>query len=285
MAANRALLVGISDYGNPRGNHPGRLWKDIHGANDVALLMPTLTAQGFECDTLTNRRATKKAILAALDAMARKARKGDVVYLHFSMHGQLVDEAISVANKQKAATVKEVDGWDEALVPFDAKMVYGEYKGENHLIDDEFRAKVDAIRDKVGADGMVYVALDACHSGSSVRGEDNVRGTFRGFTNTDKSAPKTKGKQRLIIKTDEGQSPVVYLEACESGQTNKEISQNGSYYGSLSWYINDVLSTSELSRDQSWIDAVKLRLDKFRPESQTMVIEKSAPNPRNGGNR
>ncbi|MCC8038919.1 MAG: caspase family protein [Bacteroidales bacterium] len=274
MAANRALLVGISDYGNPRGNHPDRLWKDIHGANDVALLMPTLQAQGFECDTLTNRRATKKAILAALDAMAKKTGKGDLVYLHFSMHGQLVDEAISIANKQKDPIIKEFDGWDEALIPFDAKKVYkaGEYQGENHLIDDELRGKVEAIRWKVGTDGFVYVVLDACHAGSSAKGDEPVRGSIWPLTASNQ--PKTDNAEKPLLKpyTHPGQAPVLYIEACKSRQANKEIKQGETYYGSLSWYINDVLRIQKLSRQPSWVKDVKRRMDKFR-EDQTMTTE------------
>ena len=49
-ATNRALLVGISDYGNPRGNYPDRLWRNINGAKDIEILKPTLEKRNFKVD-------------------------------------------------------------------------------------------------------------------------------------------------------------------------------------------------------------------------------------------
>ena len=115
-ATNRALLVGISDYGNPRGNYPDRLWRNINGAKDIEILKPTLEKRNFKVATLTDGDATKAAIVSALKKLAKDSKAGDVVYLHFSMHGQLVEEGTKWNPKKD-----EKDGWDEALVPVDAK--------------------------------------------------------------------------------------------------------------------------------------------------------------------
>ena len=46
-----ALLIGISDY--PQYKISDASWSRIHGANDVRLLSPILSKQGFKVETLT----------------------------------------------------------------------------------------------------------------------------------------------------------------------------------------------------------------------------------------
>ena len=43
----RALLIGISDYGANVANTCDGQWENIHGANDVELLAPTLQKKRF----------------------------------------------------------------------------------------------------------------------------------------------------------------------------------------------------------------------------------------------
>ena len=55
-----------------------------------------------------------------------QCKVGDIVYLHFSTHGQPFEDLSG----------DEDDGWDESIVPVDAPIEYskGKYEGENHLI-------------------------------------------------------------------------------------------------------------------------------------------------------
>ena len=80
----RALLVGISNYGQSGANS----WNDIHGANDVELISKTLKKQDFKIITITNKNATARRIRKELKSLSNSCRKGDVVYIHFSCHGQ-----------------------------------------------------------------------------------------------------------------------------------------------------------------------------------------------------
>ena len=105
----RALLVGISDY-NQAVQVP---WNNIHGANDVALLLPTLKKQGFRTITLRNESATAQNIRKNLKSLAETCHQGDTVFLHFSCHGQPFEDMDG----------DEADGWDESLVPYDAEKV------------------------------------------------------------------------------------------------------------------------------------------------------------------
>lgn len=69
-----ALLIGISDYGNAR-EYQGK-WSDINGANDVALLSPLLTKQGYKVRTIADAHATYANIISALKKVVKESRKG-----------------------------------------------------------------------------------------------------------------------------------------------------------------------------------------------------------------
>ena len=122
------------------------------------MLSPLFEQQGYTVTTLTDERATYSNITSALKKVAKEAKKGDIVYLHFSMHGQPYEDING----------DEADGWDEALIPVDAQMYYnkGEYEGKKHLIDDELETYISKIRSKIGISGELFVVLDACHSGT-----------------------------------------------------------------------------------------------------------------------
>ena len=77
-----ALVIGIGDYPEESG------WCKIHGDNDISIVTEMLEENGFEqVQILSNKAATKKGIMDALDNLAEKATRGDVIYIHFSGHG------------------------------------------------------------------------------------------------------------------------------------------------------------------------------------------------------
>lgn len=267
-----ALLIGISDY--PQYKDSDASWSRIHGANDVQLLSPILSKQGFKVSVLTNKSATHSSIEKSLKKLSQSTQPGDIVYIQLSGHGQAVEDE----------NEDEVDGWDEAFIPYDAKRCYKEnvYHGENHLLDDELNNHLNTIRKKVGEKGIVYVVIDACHAGSSYRGdeiEDSVyiRGTDIGFSKSGKPyAPKIDKRGNIRISTENGMAPIVMLEACRSYEVNTEIKQNGQYYGPMSYYISRQLLTTPLAFDTKWIEEVRKGMDKdTRLVRQNMVTESS----------
>lgn len=270
MAQNkRALLVGISDYQcvNKYGG-----WNNIHGKNDVDLLYSTLHNSGVSVSCLSDREATKTGITTAMNNLISQCRTGDIVYLHFSAHGQPFEDISG----------DEDDGWDESIVPVDAPIEYtkGRYEGENHLIDDELNEYCTKIRKAIGTDGMLYVVIDACHAGKASMGteEDVIRGTKAGFSRSGKYyRPQTIEKGNYYnIPSSPSLGKVVYIEACRSYQVNKEIVEGDIYYGALSFYINQVLSNQNLTQDSKWIDLVKEQMNNDpRLTNQNMVIEYS----------
>lgn len=299
----RALLVGISSYDVQKTN-----WTPIHGANDVALLNKALV--GFKIKTLVNSDATYSNIIKELKALTNQTKAGDVVYLHFSGHGQPYEDIDG----------DEDDGWDEAFIPYDAHMSYkrGVYEGKNHLTDDILHNYLEELRKKAGTSGIVYVSIDACHSGESYRGddfedeegifiedsyieslntipeeideEDYERGSSCGFTMNNKiyAVSRSSAKIHGRIQQTPGLSKIIMLEACLSTQKSKELklSVKGSdgkksnfYCGPLTYSIYKVLTQSneKLTTQSKWIASVRSTFNKVLQSDnlQQLVIETS----------
>ena len=272
-ARKRALLIGISDY--PRHRSAELSWNRIHGANDVDLIKPALSKQGFAIATLTNSKATAANIRSSFKKLTDECRAGDMVYIHFSGHGQAYEDLSG----------DEADGWDEAIVPYDAMLQYkeGVYDGSNHILDDELDIYVSSIRKKVGRQGFVYLVLDACHMGGASRGDEveeddlYVRGTDQGFTpNGKKYIPKIDRRGNFEVQSQAGMGGVCILEACRAYQTNTEIKQGGRFYGPLTYYITLTLQKVDLSSSTGWIETVRSLMGKDRRLiKQNMVSEKN----------
>ena len=268
----RALLVGVSDYGNAMED-PNK-WANISDANDVLLLSPLFSEQGYTVTSLVDSQATHVNITNALMELAKESKKGDLVYIHFSMHGQPFEDLNG----------DEEDGWDEALIPVDAEMLYAEgvYEGKNHLLDDELEVYFNDIRSKLGSEGQLIVILDACHSGTASRGDDDhIRGTREGFTRSGKDYTPDRTQETndyFTVALTNGQSPVTFIEACRSYQVNREVRdvETNTWYGSLSYYIAKSMKDNKTVGSDEWIEAIKTGMaNNRRLRKQNVVIEKS----------
>ncbi len=187
---HRALVFGLGEQQDP-------MWGKIHGDNDVYYVVQMLQSMGYtDICTLKNKQATKAAMVQAFHDLTKRCRIGDVVYIHYSGHGQLItdlngDESYKWTNSHA--------NWDESWIPYDAYMVYGPNdKGERHLSDDEIASFLHKIRKKIGKKGELVVVIDACHSGDSTCGENDecIRGVDLKFNipkhvnHTDRERPQ-----------------------------------------------------------------------------------------------
>ncbi len=239
----RALLVGIGEYPSETG------WSAIHGDNDVPLISDVLIKRGFapeNIDKLTNNQATKKKIMESLKKLKTRANPNDIIYIHFSTHGQQVTDIDG----------DEEDGFDEAIIPFDASKAFnkGSYEGENHLVDDELNSVLSEIRAKIGKSGTLLVVVDACHSGDSTRGETDVNDSIviRGTNEVFNIGAKRDFKVKSVVKKIDW----VEISATQSYQNNYEFKINGMYYGSLSYAIK--LTLPELTYGSDFTTLFKL---------------------------
>lgn len=267
----RAFMVGISNY----HTNGYKIWNNIHGVEDVALLKPELEKKGFKVQTLINEQATYQGILNTLNSFIATSKKGDIVYLHFSCHGQPVEDGLNGLAKD------EKDGWDEAIVPIDAGKEYNStYKGEKHLTDDELNDYINRLRKKIGSKGMLYVAMDACHAGTmSRKGIETVRGTNEGLAKTGaKYNPPKETIRHYPVAKSVDMSPTLFIEACQSRERNTEIRIKGKEYGALSYNIWQALQ-GMASFDNTTKDQFKAKVDSSTkvkgrwPRTQTLVTE------------
>lgn len=230
----KALLVGVGDY-------PGNQWNDLSSANDLKYLTEALVLQNFtDITTLVDANATKDGILTALRKLKNNAEQNDIIMFHFSGHGQQIQD-----NENK----DETDGYDEALVPHDAKeaLFSIDYSGDKHLRDDEIQPILDSIRKKIGNNGSLIVVLDACHSGTATRTGKTIavtRGEPVPFKiDHDYKAPNIYVAGDGFADAGATASNMIVLSASGPNQVNYETKDvNGNNVGSLSYALARALS-------------------------------------------
>lgn len=207
----RALVVGL-------GQQQDKAWNKINGDKDVPIVQGMLKSAGFKSvTTLVNQQATKAGFIGAFKRMAASCKQGDVVYIHYSGHGQQMTDVHN----------DETDGLDECWIPYDAyRKACKTYHGEKHLTDDEMNVYLNAIRDKIGAKGKLLVVIDACHSGDGTRGDEDevVRGIEEVFEAVKSLIIGDNDKEKVI---NQKAKPLaerwITLSACKSDQVNIEM--------------------------------------------------------------
>lgn len=244
-----ALVIGIGKY--PAGSG----WRRINGDRDADSVANMLYASGFEdVKCLKNESATKANIVRAFELLTKRCRKGDIVYVHFSGHGQQV----------KDMNGDEKDGLDESWIPYDACVsLCPKDSGEKHLIDDEVGILLDRIYSMVGEKGKILVVADACHSGSSTRldGEtDVVRGTSEVFQSKHKS-PTIEVKENWIL-----------ISACEDNQSNVELKEPS--MGKLTYAITWLMKQGCKDDNKTLKRRIQQFFDKHRSSvgEQTLMV-------------
>ena len=254
----RALVIGIGAY--PEGSG----WAKINGDKDIPVVQDFLVANGFvkqNIVTLANQQATCAAITREVENLIAKSQKGDVVYIHFSGHGQQVTDVHG----------DEEDGFDEAWIPFDAQFAYskGKYEGQNHILDDQLNGWLRQIRAKIGKEGKLTVVADACHSGGGSRAEEDddesivVRGTADAFV-LPQGAKAFSGSESAI--------DWIFISACKPYQCNYEYKGNGSLTYALSLQKGN-LSTASCKQVQR---SIRSTISEIIPFTQTPAVEVGA---------
>ncbi|MDR9782995.1 trypsin-like serine protease [Rhizobium redzepovicii] len=147
---DRVLLIGIDDYEMREAKLTG-------SASDVKamqlFLVKTLAYRPEQIHTLTNRKATREAILAEIDDwLVRQSTPGSRVFLYFSGQG----------SEEMAAE----ETTSPTLVAADAKLVReaGKVTVTNQIRETEIAARLNSLKDR-----RVTLLIDACHVGPGSR--------------------------------------------------------------------------------------------------------------------
>lgn len=227
--ARNALCIGINNY---PGTHMD-LQGCVNDANDWAA---ALGERGFKVAKLLDDQATKAAMVAAMNDLIGKGRKGDCLVITFSGHGTY----------QPDEDGDEVDGLDEALCPYDLQL-----RGEA-LIDDEIREIFGARKAGV----RLVLISDSCHSGTVTRAaraekDADTRPRFMPMGNwlPDKLLPKNRaGKPAATMIAPAGTSPLLgaysnklgdlLLSGCKEGPNNYSYDARigGRFNGAFTYY-------------------------------------------------
>jgi hypothetical protein len=231
--AKRAVLIGVNRYRMPGS--------DLRGCiNDIKNMQATLTQRyGFKKSdivTLLDFAASKKAIQAAIRALVRGGRRGDVLLVHFSGHGSNVPDDDDHRD--------EADDRDEILCPADLDW-------KDPLRDDWLRSTIDGLKARVN----LTVITDCCHSGTITRAvqppdapviarylpspwelaeaESGRRPRGRVQSGQRRSAPAAR-KARDIVPAD---LPEVLITGCRDTQTSADAMIAGTYNGALTYHL------------------------------------------------
>ena len=254
----RALVIGI-------GKQEDSAWNKINGDKDVRYVMEILEDADYQqIFTLVDEEATKEGIVSAFQNLAQSCQKGDIVYVHFSGHGQQMRDKGN----------DEQDALDESWIPYDAYRKPCEQDwGEKHLTDDEVNMLLTKIRNKIGDEGKMLVVIDACHSGDATRGmSETVRGvedvfetvkSWLGFSSSEQNTNIHSNAERWIT-----------LSACESDQVNIEMKSPA--VGKLTYAIYSKLKNREFGDNEEFFKRLRMFVNMntgSRPQRPTMTGE------------
>lgn len=232
----RALVIGLGEYEDSA-------WNKINGDKDVPYVLEILNVANYQqIVTLVNEEATKDSIVAAFRNLEQSCQLNDIVYVHFSGHGQQMRD---IGND-------ESDALDECWIPYDAyRKPSDTYRGEKHLVDDEVNMLLNNIRDKIGENGKMLVVVDACHSGDATRGQDE---TARGVEDIFEAI-----KSYFNISSDSDDAKAerwITLSACESHQVNIEMKEPE--VGKLTYALYSKITDNELSDNESFFKKIRM---------------------------
>ncbi len=283
--AKRAICVGINKF----ANYPQfALNGCVNDAADMAALCKqVLGFKASEVTVLTDAKATKAAIMAALGSAVKDAKAGNISSLLFawSSHGtQMTD-----------TSGDEPDGKDEAFVPYDIAEKAGDWDPAHIISDDEFHD----LFSQLPANVLLEVYLDTCHSGSGLRGAEfglhaprarfvappSRQGVGRqaavsGFTLATRApAKKTSAEAKKALAAAAATDGLHHIlwSGCKADQTSADAYFSGRYNGAFTYYYIKVLRATKNALSRAKVIA-QMRAAMKGQFSQTPQLETSATN-------
>lgn len=238
----RALIVAIGDYPETGG------WSKLSSARDIPYVKQALFRQGFEesnISVLSDSEATRAGIENAMKKLLADCKKGDIVVIHFSSHGEQIEDDNG----------DEVDGLDEAIVAYDAvapskSTDYGK-DTIGYFRDDLFGRYVKQLRGQLGSQGDLVVFMDACHSGSGTRGQLKARGGQPALVSKNFAPGQRKIDSKGVFQEDGGDATgdlaaYIVFSAARAEELAFEVNnENNESMGSLSYSISRVFEQLE----------------------------------------
>jgi metacaspase-1 len=159
--ARYAVCVGINEFKSlPRSS-----WLSgcVNDANDISKALKKTGFTARNVKVLTDKQATKKNVMAALEEMVGKAKPGDHIVFTFSSHGTQVPS--------QPGDTDEPDDLDEAFTCYDLKQGGEDWDRKTVILDDELRELFATVPEGV----LLEVLMDTCHSGTGLKDLDDIQ--------------------------------------------------------------------------------------------------------------
>ncbi len=215
---NKALLVGINKYPDPRNELRGCVNDIIDMEHFISETNKVYSKENIK--KLTNREATKKAIVTQIQWLIQGAEAGDQLLFHYSGHG---------AQAPTTNALIERDGLDEIICPYD-------FDGSSNtaLRDKEFAQLFAAIPKGVH---FVWIS-DSCHA-EDLSKDPYVAGQTINYR-------KFQGLETIIYQNEsKGVSPIAVepplngalLSACASHELSADAIINNRFNGAFTYYL------------------------------------------------
>ena len=270
---NRALLVGINKYPDPRNELRGCVNDILEMEHFITETNKVYPKQNIK--KLTNKEATKKEILIQLKWLIEGAEDGDQLLFHYSGHG---------AQAPTKFTSLEKDGLDEIICPYD-------FDGTNKtsLRDKEFAQLFTGIPKGVH---FVWIS-DCCHAEDLSRdpfkaevSDDKEYNThyrfFTGLSHFDNSKDEASDQTGISIGEI---APIIrplngaLLSACQSHELSADTYINKRFIGAFTHYLIENLNKySNIKNMRSIIEMVNKDLAKNgydqNPQSEGLLENK-----------
>src|SRR5665213_567146 len=237
----RALIFAIGNY--PEDSE----WPPIASSWDDSLIRKALRNQKFtDVVTVRDKAATVNGIKNSLNDLITRSKPGDIVVIHFSSHGEQVEDL----------TGNKPDGVEESIVGFDAKQPpYGTEPTKEELLklrkgyflDNAFGVYVDKLRAKLGKRGDVVVFMDLCYAGTGTRGVAKTRGGRPPLVSAGFYAKKHEAaagnEQVLQLGSESDMASYVVIGAARANESDNEtFDDNQHSVGPLSYAISKVFA-------------------------------------------
>jgi hypothetical protein len=211
---NKALLVGINKYPDPRNELRGCINDILDMEHFISEKNNVYAKENIK--KLTDREATKKGIIAQIEWLLEGAQPGDQLLFHYSGHGA------------QAPTINahlEPDGLDEIICPYDFNG-----HGESALRDKEFAQLFAGIPKGVH---FVWIS-DSCHAEDLSRDPFNSgEKLYRYFNGPRVSGDIVPNTASAITTPLNG----ALLSACESHQLSADAIINNRFNGAFTHYL------------------------------------------------
>lgn len=269
-ATRRALCVGINVF----KNYPAATLQGcVNDARDMAALLKDHF--GFidaDITVLTDRWATKAAIMARLRAMVDEAKAGQVNYLVFSLssHGTQIPDA---SGDERA------DHADEAFCPYDLAAKGDRWDPDRIITDDELNALFSELPPRV----LLEAYFDTCHSGTGLKDPfarywppPSEASLAASSAASPAAPPKLRGVAKALAPTPTAKRRRVLWAGCKADQTSADAVFDGRPNGAFTYfYIQTVRAGQDKLTRAQVRDRVRAAL-KRHGFTQTPQLETDA---------